>query len=82
MNASAEGEDFVKQREQALYDACVAWNELDKSARYRIKLPEATEMCPTLQLPNKDESDVSGEECSGGENDADEEEEKDEADEE
>ena len=79
VNSSAAGEDFAKQRQQALYDACVAWNELDKSSRYRIKLPEATEMCPTLTLPNKDDSEGSGAESSGEEDDADKDDENDEA---
>jgi hypothetical protein len=43
VDMSAVGEDFDKQRQQALHDACVAWNELDKSQRYRIKLPSHTE---------------------------------------
>jgi len=76
VKASAEGEEYVKLRHQALLDACVAWNELDNSARYRIKLPEATESCPSLQLAKKDESDVSAEEDSEGENEAEEEEEE------
>ena len=80
VNMSAVGEDFDKQRQQALHDACVAWNELDKSARYRIKLPETTEMCPTLKLPYKDDSDVSGNESSGEEDDADADEKNDDAD--
>ena len=70
VKASAEGEEYVKLRHQALLDACVAWNELDNSARYRIKLPEATESCPSLQLAKKDESDASAEEDSEGESEA------------
>ena len=80
VDMSAVGEDFDKQRQQALHDACVAWNELDKSQRYRIKLPETTEMCPTLKLPYKDDSDVSGNESSGEEDDADADEKNDDAD--
>jgi len=80
VNMAAVGEDFDKQRQQALHDACVAWNELDNSARYRIKLPETTEMCPTLKLPYKDDSDVSGNESSGEEDDADADEKNDDAD--
>ena len=77
---SAVGEDFDKQRQQALHDACVAWNELDKSQKYRIKVPETTEMCPTLKSHFKDDSDVSGKEYSGEEDDGDEDEKNDDAD--
>ena len=74
VKGSAVGDDFIKQRHQALLDACVAWNELDNSARYRIKLPEVTESCPSLQLAKNDESDVSAEESSEGESEAEDEE--------
>ena len=64
------GDDFTKARRQALLDACVTWNAIDKSARYRIKLPETKGSCPDYQLANKDMTDDSAGESSGGESDA------------
>ena len=35
------GEEFTKARPKALRSACLAWNAIDNSGRYRIKLPDA-----------------------------------------
>ena len=44
------GEEFQKARDKALLDACVAWNALDISKKYRISIPGSTEGCPDIQL--------------------------------
>ena len=70
VNETATGDEFTKARGQALVDACIVWNALDKSARYRIKLPATTESCPDYQLAEKEMSDASAGESSGSDSDA------------
>ena len=43
------GEEFKKARGKALLDACLAWNHLDGTGKFRIKLPDV-ESCPAIQL--------------------------------
>ena len=43
------GEEFKKARGKALLDACVAWNHLDGSGKYWIKLLDA-DSSPSIQL--------------------------------
>ena len=44
------GEDFTKARDKALLTACLVWNAIDKSGRYRIKLPDAAGSGCDIQL--------------------------------
>ena len=54
------GEEFKKARDKALLDACLAWNQLDGTAKFRIKLPDVEE-CSAIHLA-KDQCDI---DCAG-----------------
>ena len=70
VNETVTGDEFTKARDKALIDACIVWNALDKSARYRIKLPAATESCHNYQLAKGENADDSAGSDSGTESDA------------
>jgi hypothetical protein len=68
VSMTAVGDEFVKQRNEALINACNGWNYLDKSDRYRIKVNESKDTCPAIQVKDPDvsaeeeETEASGEE--------------------
>ena len=64
------GDEFTHARDKALIDACVAWDGLDRSARYRIKLPATTQSCPDYQLAKGENADDGAGSDSGTESDA------------
>ena len=68
----ADGDEFLKQRNEALIDACNAWNFIDKSERYRIKVHDSSSTCPAIQVKDLDASAEEEEihaEASGEESD-------------
>ena len=70
INEAVIGDNFTKARGQVLIDACIAWNTLDASTKYRIKLPATTGSCPDYQLANGEVAECSAGEGSGTESTA------------
>jgi len=67
VSMTAVGDEFVKQRNEALINACNGWNYLDKSDRYRIKVNESKDTCPAIQVKDLDASAEEETEASGEE---------------
>ena len=61
------GDAFADARGQALLQACIAWNFLDQSKRYRIKLPATAESCPDYKVAEGELVDGSPGSDSGSE---------------
>ena len=53
VNPTVTGADFTTARDKALLNACDVWNALDKSGRFRIKLPAVTDSCCDIKLPKE-----------------------------
>ena len=70
VNDKVAGDAFTKARDKALIDACIVWNAIDKSKRYRIKLPATTDSCPDYQLVRGGNNDDGAVSDSGTESDA------------
>ena len=62
---AAVGDEFVKQRNEALINACVVWNAIDKSDKYRIKVTESKDSCPVIMVKDLDVSEDEQSEASG-----------------
>ena len=67
VDADLFGDSFAKARGKALINACIVWNALDGSPRYRIKLPATEESCPDYNVAGEAEGDPSAGSDSGSE---------------
>ena len=50
VDSSLNRDEFKQERNRCLYNACIAWNRLDKSKAHRIKLPAVEETCTSISV--------------------------------
>ena len=50
VDESLNRDEFKQERNRCLYNACIAWNQLDKSKAHRIKLPAVGETCTSISV--------------------------------
>ena len=50
VDSSLKKDEFKQERNKCLYNACIAWNQLDTSKAHRIKLPAVEETLSLIHI--------------------------------
>ena len=67
VDSQLTGDDYKKARQQALIDACLAWNALNTSSKRCIKLPQTAAKIEVLADQEYPDTDNESDETAGSE---------------